>query len=405
MNRGQGDPKRGDPRREDQKAQPLAPHVPPDERGRLAFSNAVAKVQGYDEAKKDISYYAPELIHCTLPHSPIKERDWIRKSGSYSLIVSSGIDEEGVPFGIPSGAFPRLVMSHLFTRVVATRDRRVELNSRFTSYLKEVGYVGNYRGNSRAANSIRDSLLRLLNARISFQYLDERRRSRMNIDIAQRFDLWFDYKNPDADSLLGSWVQLSDDLYQALLEAPVPLRTDILAALRKSPLGLDVYMWISHRLFRMQAAGEKELTLTYGALQAQFGTGIAEENYRLFRSRFKQALGHVAEHWKLHDGDKDKLLLNYELHEDGLTLYRSPLLIGRGPRQTTQEEAAQIIADRRFDKATRQKAQLRAGTWSVSYLEENYFAWIEREGIAPKNPAAHFLDFIERHRKLHKEKP
>lgn len=381
------------------------PHVQPDERGRLAFSNAVAKVQGHAENKTDISYYAPELIHCTLPHSPVKERDWIRKSGNYSLIVSSGINEEGAPYGIPSGAFPRLVMSHMFTRIVATRERRIELNSRFGSYLKEVGYTGNLRGNTRAADSIRDSLLRLLNASISFQYHDERRHSRMNIHIAPRFNLWFDYKNPDTDSLFGSWVQISEELYQALLEAPVPLKTEILAALRKSPLGLDVYMWISHRLFRMQAAGEKELTLTYGALQAQFGTGIAEENYRLFRSRFKKELAKVAEYWRPHDGDKENLLLNYELHETGLTLYRSPLLIGRGTRATSQEAAAQIIGDRRFDIDTRRKAQLKAGTWSIAYLEQQYFAWIEANGIAPKNITAHFLDFVERHRKLHGEKP
>ena len=383
-------PKKG---REDQKPQPLAPHVPPDQRARVAASNAVAKVYGLtDQDPLPISYYTSELIQCTLPHSDPQTRDWIRKNGNYALIVSSGVDENAEPYGIPYGSFPRLVLAHIITRTVATRERRVELSSHFATFLKEIGYTSNHKGNGIKAQRVRDQLLRLLNASISFQYHDERRLSRLNLNIAPRFDLWWDFKKPE-----------EDDFYQTILESPVPLRTDVLKALKKSPLALDVYMWLSYRLFRMQAAGQSELTISYGALQEQFGTGIADENYRQFRAEFKHALVKVAAYWRGPAGADDRTLLNYDLHETGLTLFRSPLLVGRGQRRTTQEDSAQIISDRRFDAETRKKAQLRAGTWSVPYLEQQYFAWIEREGIAPKNLSAHFLSFISRHRKLHKE--
>ena len=47
-----------------------------------------------------------------------------------------GFDEEARPFGIPYGSFPRLVLAHIITRVVHTHERRIELNSHFSSFLR-----------------------------------------------------------------------------------------------------------------------------------------------------------------------------------------------------------------------------------------------------------------------------
>ena len=106
-------------------------------------------------------------------------------------------------------------------------------------------------------------------------------------------------KNPEQGSLFGSFIDLSEDFHTAILRSPVPLRTDVLKALRKSPLALDVYMWISYRLFTMQNAGQEQITLGYGRLQEQFGTGIAEKNYRQFRRELKLAFAKVAQYWKI----------------------------------------------------------------------------------------------------------
>ncbi len=37
------------------------------------------------------------------------------------------------------------------------------------------------------------------------------------------------------------------------------------------------------------------------------------------------------------------------------------------------------------------------------FVQKQYFDWIEREGIMPKDASAHFLDFITTHRKRHGE--
>jgi transposase len=136
-------------------------------------------------------------------------------------------------------------------------------------------------------------------------------------------------------------------------------------------------------------------------LQEQFGTGISEKDYRTFRSRFKQAFTEVAEHWR--PPDSPKSLLNHELNETGLVLYRSPFLVAQPKASLLQEKIQAILERRGFDQETRRRARQLAGQWDVDYLEKQYFGWIEREGIMPKDPSAHFLDFITTHRKRHRE--
>jgi Plasmid encoded RepA protein len=386
---------------DDPKPKPPA-HIPPKDRSRIEVSKSLARLfHGAPQQKAPLSYYSPILIQCTLPHSDPQTRDWVKTNGNVSLIISSGVDEELKPYGVPYGSFPRLVLAYIITQVIQTGERRVELTSHFGSFLKEIGYTSNHKGAGLKGQRVRDQLIRLLRASITFQDKGNGHLSVQDVKIAPKFDLWFDPKNPEEDSLWESSITISEEFRESILRSPVPLRTDILAALKKSPLALDVYMWVSYRLFAMQAADQSEISLSYGQLQTQFGTGIAEENYRLFRSRFKQALAEVAQYWRA--PDSEKILLNYDLTETRLVLYRSPLLVSK-PRPSGQSADAQsVLRSKTFDAETRRQARQLAGNWSLEFLTSQYFEWIESEDITPNNPSAHFLNFVRRHRQRNGE--
>lgn len=383
-----------------------SPRVHPDERPRIEALNQVSNIlRAPIPEKPPTSYYTPILIQCTLPHSDPKVRDWIKTNGNSSLIVSSGIDERGTAYGIPYGSFPRLVMAYIITEVIKNNDRRIHLSTHFGGFLKEIGYTSNHRGNGDKGRRIREQLMRLIMARITFQVREGTEEqgavAGSNINVTSKYALWWDFRQPEQPSLFDSFLDLSEEFYNAILSSPVPLRTDILKALRKSPLALDVYMWVSYRLFTLQNAGQEQVSLGYGRLQEQFGTGIAEENYRQFRRELKLAFAKVAQYWKSADGEKQ--LLHYDLHEDGLTLYASPLLIPLPRRRIAErvahEETTRILANRKFDDITLKQARQAAGAkWDVHWLESQYFAWIEQEGITPQNLRAHFLAFIKSHR-------
>jgi Plasmid encoded RepA protein len=383
----------------------LPARVHPDDRKRIEGLKTLGTlIQGAPQTKAPLSYYTPILIQCTLPHSDPKTPSYAKTNGDFSLIVSSGFDRDGKPYGVPYGSLPRLVLAYIITRVIETGERYIDLSSHFSGFMKEIGYTGNLRGNSRQAKSVHNQLIRLLLASIRFEIsegtAEKGQMAGVNINIADEYRLWWNFRKPEQDSLWGSHIEISEKFRKAILSAPLPLRTDILKVHRKSPLVLDVYMWVSYRLFVMQSTGQESIALGYGRLQEQFGTGIGEKDYRKFRSRLKDAFVFVDESWRTPDGEKQSL--NYEFEPTRLILYRSPLLVQAKPTPA-QEAARRILESRSFDEATRRKARQLAGKWDVPYLTSQYFEWIEHEGIAPKDPRAHFLDFIKTHRQRHGE--
>jgi hypothetical protein len=388
----------------DQKPQPSA-HVHPDDRNRIEGLKALGTlIEGAPQPQAPLSYYTPILIQCTLPHSDPKTPSYAKTNGDFSLIVSSGFDSDGKPYGVPYGSLPRLVLAYIITRVIETGERRIDLSSHFGGFIKAIGYTGNLRGNSRQAKSVHNQLMSLLLASIRFEIsegtAEQGRMAGVNINIADEYSLWWDFKHPEQGSLWGSHIEISEKFRKAILSAPVPLRTDILKAHRKSPLELDVYMWVSYRLFVMQKIGQESISLGYGRLQGQFGTGIGVKDYRKFRSRLKEAFASVDESWRTPDGEKQSL--HYEFAPTRLILFSSPLLVHAKPTPA-QEAARRILESHSFDESTRRKARQLAGKWEVPYLTGQYFDWIAREGIAPKDPSAHFLDFIKTHRQRHGE--
>jgi hypothetical protein len=389
--------------------------IHPDKRGPLVLANALAEASGEKPVTADtLSYYSPELIQATLPHTDPKKHVWVKQNGNFTLTVASGYSPKGEMLGIPYGAFPRLVLAYIISQVIddqrrqvmSSKDRRIELTSHFGTFLKQVGYTANHRGNSISAQRLKEQLTRLLRASISFHYEEGSaqagRSADLQMHVAPRFELWWDFKAPEQDSLFGSWITLSEDFYNAILARPVPLKTEVLRDLHKDVLALDVYMWVSYRLAGMKNKQRDEIAVSYAALQAQFGTDIAEENYRLFRQRFRKALAKVAQYWIPPGSKSGESALRYEFGERGVTLYYSPMLV-RSTRPSQSEDSAAIMAARSFDEDTRKQARLRAGTsYRVADLEEQYFKWAAEKGFSaenpPGNPRAHFFDFIDKHK-------
>jgi hypothetical protein len=65
----------------------------------------------------------------------------------------------------------------------------------------------------------------------------------------------------------GSSLVLSSVLFHSILERSAPLATDAIKRLRKSPMDLDVYAWLVHRLFHLS----KPSMVSWSQLSDQFG--------------------------------------------------------------------------------------------------------------------------------------
>ena len=70
-----------------------------------------------------------------------------------------------------------------------------------------------------------------------------------------------------SDALFESQIELGERFFHEVIRNPVPLDMKALRAMRRSPLGLDLYTWLVWRTFTLT----EPLELTWRQLYVQFG--------------------------------------------------------------------------------------------------------------------------------------
>ena len=178
------------------------------------------------------------------------------------------------------------------TEATRTKSRRLELGNSVAAFMTGLGLnPATGRGPRGDARRLREQMERLFQARISFQIAlaDDRKtgEARLNMPIASRTMLWWNSKNPWQMTLWGSWIELGEDFYNAIIAAPVPVDMRALKSLKRSPLALDLYAWLTFKAWQAQATGQPWF-VAWEQVHAQFGGDYAD--IRDFRRKTKAAL-------------------------------------------------------------------------------------------------------------------
>ena len=108
---------------------------------------------------------------------------------------------------------------------------------------------------------------RLFHAHVSLIYKEENGEQFVSSTIADQGEFWWNPKQPDQTGLWESKVRLSEPFFNEIMSHPVPLDLTTLKALKRSPLGLDLYLWLTYRIFALTAPQR----LTWKQLYRQFG--------------------------------------------------------------------------------------------------------------------------------------
>jgi hypothetical protein len=123
--------------------------------------------------------------------------------------------------------------------------------------MRELGLDPCTGGGKRGdAQRLRDQMERLFRATISFESTQEvgdaKVKRWIDMQIAPDGELWWDFKRPEQSTLFGSWVELGEKFYQAIVSSPVPLDMRVLMSLKSSALALDIYAWATYKTFSLQ---------------------------------------------------------------------------------------------------------------------------------------------------------
>ena len=238
--------------------QALRPNRPP-QRG-FTQADQVNQLVSAREADPDRGFMARMMALCSLPRTnPGNRHRYVRRNGPYTLVMSAG----GL-CKLPYGNLPRLLIAWLCTEAVRTQSRELALGRSLSEFMRTLGVYSSAGG---VANRLRNQMDRLFSATVQLIYEDERGKATVNSLIADSTEFWWNPKRPDESTLWESKIELSEKFFQEIISHPVPIDMNTLAALKRCALGLDLYLWLTYRMFTLRAP----LRLPWRHLYHQFG--------------------------------------------------------------------------------------------------------------------------------------
>ena len=228
-----------------------------------------------------LGFMARALVQATLPHKRVDGNEFTRRNGAFTLnlIAPSAV-------GLPYGTVPRLLLAWLTTEAVRTKSRDLVLGDSLSSFMRELDLIPT-GGRWGSITRLKSQTQRLFSTSVDCFYTSEDRTGMVGYRIADKAMLWWHPKAPDQAALWQSTVSLSEPFFREVTEHPVPIDMRALRALKRSPMALDMYSWLTYRMSYLN----KQTEIPWGALAAQFGSDYAR--LRDFKSAFLREMRKV----------------------------------------------------------------------------------------------------------------
>lgn len=216
-----------------------------------------------------LGFMARAMVQATLPHKKVSGTYFERKNGPYTLTLMAPPS-----IGLPYGSIPRLLLAWVTSEAVRTARRELELGNSMASFMRELDLPKE----GRAIAGLKDQARRLFSCTVTASYQDTKRTKDIGYRLADDATLWWD-KDPNQSGLWESTVTLSEKFYHEVTTRPIPVDIRALKALRKSPLAIDTYCWLTYRA----SYTRQPCLVPWDGLAMQFGS-----DYKLLR-QFKAA--------------------------------------------------------------------------------------------------------------------
>ena len=230
------------------------------------------------EADPDMGFMARLMALCSLPRTnPGNQKEYKRVNGPYTLYMIAGGGNK-----LPFGNLPRLLLAWVCTEAVRTKSRELFLGASLSKFMRTLGV---YNSGGQPQTRLRNQMKRLFGCTVSLIYEDEHGEQFVSSLIAERGEFWWNERKPDEPSLWDSKIELGEKFFNEIISHPMPLNMNTLTALKRSTLGLDLYLWLVYRIFSLRAP----LRLSWRQVYRQFGAhpAKARDNNTVQAFRYK----------------------------------------------------------------------------------------------------------------------
>ena len=248
----------------------------PQARHSFTVADQVNQLVSASEADPDLGFMARTMALCSLPRTnPGNRKEYKRVNGPFTLYMVAGGGNK-----LPFGNLPRLILAWVSTEAVRTQSRVLVLGKSLSDFMRTLDI---YSSSGRKHTRLRNQMKRLFGCTVTMIYEDENVDATVNAVIADSTVFW--WNKPAQPSLWESKIELGEKFYNEIVNHPVPIEMNTLTALKRSTLGLDLYLWLVYRTFTLRAP----LRLTWRLLYCQFGAhpDKASDNNTVQHFRYK----------------------------------------------------------------------------------------------------------------------
>ena len=260
----------------------------------------------------------------------VKAPCWYVTNNNYRLFIYSGsrVDENTgavVRCGIPYGGTARYILSYIATEALRSGQRKVDFGRTQNTLLKSLNITSSGGKNGRIA-FIQDQLWRIARCALTFEKVladnagDYGAKAR-NTGLADTQVFWFerDRSQQNVADLQYFGVELSKYFFQHIVDHSIPVDMRMLNVLLRSPLAMDLYVWLTYKADRLwEHDGKTHLFVPWTRLHEQFGCGY--ERVQSFAYEARRQLRKIKMLWPG---------LKIEMLRGRLVLFRCPPNVAR----------------------------------------------------------------------------
>ena len=257
---------------------PAIPAASPQARHSFTLADQVDQLVRASEADPEMGFMGRLLALCSLPRSnPGNRKEYKRVNGPFTLYMIAGGGNK-----LPFGNLPRLILAWVCTEAVQTGRREIVLGKSLADFMRSLDI---YSSSGGKYTRLRNQMDRLFSATVQLIYEDKRGKATVNSLIADSTAFWWNPKRPEESTLWESKIELSEKFFNEIIRHPVPLNMNTLTALKRCSLGLDLYLWLTYRMFTLK----RPLRLTWRQMYQQFGVDPAKasKNQTVQNFRYK----------------------------------------------------------------------------------------------------------------------
>ena len=250
----------------------------PQARHSFTLADQVDQLVSASEADPEMGFMGRLLALCSLPrNNPGNRKEYKRVNGPFTLYMIAGGGNK-----LPFGNLPRLILAWVCTETVQTGRREIILGKSLADFMRSLGI---YSSSGGKYTRLRNQMDRLFSATVQLIYEDEHGKATVNSLIADSTAFWWNPKRPEESTLWESKIELSEKFFNEIIRHPVPLNMNTLTALKRCSLGLDLYLWLTYRMFTLK----RPLRLTWRQMYQQFGVDPAQasKNQTVQNFRYK----------------------------------------------------------------------------------------------------------------------